>query len=128
MLGLRRRAYIAIENDPDAQPVPKHHYPEMVLFTDIRGVSLTQLLTASVSFGALWGWARETAWLLLEKEDSIKVELKKPRPRPLEQLFDAGWGVTEFETLYTPTKHVPVKKARWHTPGDNTADEETLER
>ena len=41
--------------------------------------------------------------------------------------FEKGWSVSkDFDLLPTLTKPVAVKKVRWHTPGNNTADEAML--
>ena len=61
---------------------------------------------------------------LKEKEDLIRVALTPGQPKSLDSWFHRGWHTSaEFETLPTLTKPVPVKKPRFHTPGDNTADE-----
>ena len=64
-----------------------------------------------------------------EQEDLFRVTLTPRKARPVNSWFDSGWAVrADFDVLPTLTKPVAVKKAQWHTPGDNTASEETFAR
>ena len=40
LVGLRPRAFVAIESDAEAQAVIMHHFPETVLFGDIKTVGI----------------------------------------------------------------------------------------